>query len=70
MLAIFSNSPKGLGNNQTENMTDGCIMSNNYIFPLANETQNHAYMLQWIFHVCKLAPCLRGSSSKKSNSLF
>lgn len=65
MLAMFLDLPKGLGNNQTEKMTDGCIMSNNYIFPLANETLNHAYILQWISHVCKSAPWLRNSSTKK-----
>ena len=70
MLAIFSNSPKGLGNNQTENMTDGCIMSNNHIFPTANETRNHAYILQWISHVCKLARMVTRFINKKRQLFF
>ena len=70
MLAILLNLPKGLGNNQTKKMTDGYIMSNNYIFPLANETRNHAYILQWISHVCKLARMVTRFINKKSNSFL
>ena len=70
MLARLLNLPKRLGNNQTKKMTDGYIMSNNYIFPLANETWNHAYILQWISHVCKLARMVTRFINKKSNSFL